>query len=57
MADFLLQAGLVVLILGSSAWATSVYVRLAYFKCAACGNLNAKRRTECRVCGHSLDRR
>ena len=52
--DVLLQAGILVLVLGSGAWMTSAYLRLAYFKCADCGNLNAKRRSQCRVCGNSL---
>ncbi len=54
MMDFLLQAGLVVLVLGSGAWITSAYLRWAYFKCAGCGNLNAKRRSRCRICGQLL---
>jgi len=54
MADFLINAGLLVLILGSSAAATNLYVRWAYNRCAGCGSLNAKRRDLCRVCRQPL---
>lgn len=52
--DLLLAAGLLILILGSSKLLTDAYVRRAYYQCASCGSLNAKRRTECRVCGEPL---
>jgi hypothetical protein len=54
MDDFLVNVALLVLILGSSAMATNLYVRWSYNRCAACGSLNAKRRDLCRVCGQSL---
>lgn len=55
MWDFFLNAGLLVLIVGSSAWLTNAYTRHAYYRCAKCRNLNAKRRTHCRICGEELD--
>jgi len=42
------------LILGSGVVATNIYCRLAYNRCPACGNLNAKRRGECRKCNEAL---
>ena len=42
------------LILGSGVVATNIYCRLAYNRCPACGNLNAKRRGECRKCNETL---
>jgi rRNA maturation endonuclease Nob1 len=52
--DLLLNIALATFVLGSGVVATQIYVKLAYFKCAGCGSLNAKRRSECRVCGHAL---
>ena len=54
MTDLLLNATLVILILGSGWIATRFYVKLAYYECELCGSLNAKRRSECRVCRHPL---
>jgi len=33
---------------------TQAFTRKMYYRCAECGNLNAKRRTHCRICGNSL---
>lgn len=55
MWDFVLNAGLLIVIVGSSAWLTNAYTRRAYYRCAKCRNLNAKRRTHCRICGEPLD--
>jgi hypothetical protein len=52
--DILLNIALAAFVLGSCVVATQIYVRLAYFKCAGCSSLNAKRRSACRVCGHAL---
>lgn len=52
--DFLLNLALVVFVLGSGWVATQLYVKNAYYKCSVCGNLNAKRRSECRVCHRPL---
>ena len=54
MLDFLLNAGLIVLILGSSAWATKAYASAMYNRCPDCETLNAKRRPACRTCGHAF---
>lgn len=48
--DFLINAALLVVILGSSAFLTNAFTRRMYYKCPQCGSLNAKRRTHCRVC-------
>ena len=52
--DLLINAGLLVLILGSSALLTNAYTRRAYNRCSRCGSLNAKRRSECRTCGQPI---
>ena len=33
---------------------TSVFTRKMYYRCAECKELNAKRRTHCRICGNEL---
>lgn len=33
---------------------TNAFTRWMYYKCGACGALNAKRRSECRLCGEEL---
>lgn len=38
-----------------SALVTGVFTRAMYYKCVECGNLNAKRRTNCRICGNLLN--
>ena len=53
VGDWAINIALLLFILGSSAAATQLYVKLAYYKCASCGALNAKRRTQCRICGGS----
>jgi hypothetical protein len=50
VADFLINAALLVVILGTSALLTNAFTRRMYYKCPNCGSLNAKRRTHCRVC-------
>jgi hypothetical protein len=50
VADFLINIALLVVILGSSALLTNAFTRRMYYKCARCGSLNAKRRTQCRIC-------
>ena len=50
MRDFLLNAAVLVLILGVSAFITSWFTRTMYIRCSACGTLNARRRSECRSC-------
>ena len=52
MLDFFLNAGLIVLILGTSALATKAYASAMYNRCPKCETLNAKRRHACRTCGH-----
>jgi len=44
----------VVGILGLSALITHFFARAMYVRCAACATLNARRRTQCRNCGTSL---
>ena len=54
MKDVLLNVIVLVGILGVSAVITSVFARAMYIRCAGCGTLNAKRRTNCRTCQLSL---
>ena len=53
--EALLQGLIVVGILGLSALVTHWFTRWMYLTCAACGTLNARRRTHCRRCGQPLD--
>ncbi len=55
MKDTLLSLGLLVGILGLSAVVTQLFVRKMYNRCPNCDNLNAKRRTHCRVCGEGIE--
>ena len=49
-----MNAGLLVVILGGSAFITHWFANNMYIRCAACGTLNAKRRQECRSCQTKL---
>ena len=42
MLDFMINAGLIVLILGTSALATKAYAGAMYNRCPECATLNAK---------------
>ena len=50
MKDTLISVLMVIGILGLSALITHFFARAMYLRCAACGTLNAKRRTHCRNC-------
>ncbi len=52
--EALLQGLIIVGILGFSALLTHWFTRWMYLTCAACGTLNARRRTHCRRCGQPL---
>ncbi|MGI8785596.1 MAG: hypothetical protein ACR2L2_18345 [Acidobacteriota bacterium] len=52
MGQTLLGLLVVAAILVASAALTQLYARAAYWRCAGCESLNAKRRSHCRVCGH-----
>jgi hypothetical protein len=54
MKDTLLSAAVFVGILGLSAVVTQLFARKMYNRCAKCGNLNAKRRSHCRICGEPI---
>ena len=56
MHDILWNVALVIVIAGSGAVFTQLYCKLAYFTCAACKSLNAKRRSACRKCGAPLEK-
>ena len=56
MRDTLLSVVLFVGILGASALITNWFARTMYNRCAACGTLNARRRTHCRACQQELSR-
>ena len=50
LRDFLLNALVLIVILGASAFITGWFTRTMYIRCEACGTLNARRRIECRSC-------
>ena len=54
MGEWAINLGLFTLILASGVFAPQFPVSLAYLRCAECGNLNAKRRTNCRMFGNKL---
>ena len=54
MKDTLLSILVLVAILSASAVITNWFARTMYNRCAACGTLNARRRTHCRSCGVEL---
>jgi len=49
-----LNAAVLIVILGGSAFITSWFARTMYVRCTTCGTLNARRRTECRSCSTTL---
>jgi hypothetical protein len=51
VGDALLNVALVVAVLGGAAVFTHLFTKAMYLRCAACGTLNARRRTVCRRCG------
>jgi hypothetical protein len=57
LKDTLLSIFVLVAILGVSALITQWFARTMYRTCAACGTLNAKRRTHCRSCGQVIQRK
>jgi rRNA maturation endonuclease Nob1 len=54
LTDTLLTVVVLGGILVVSAILTSLFTRKMYYRCAECRNLNAKRRTHCRICGKPL---
>lgn len=56
MSETLLNAALVLAILGLSAVATHLFARAMYVTCPKCRTLNARRRSVCRSCGEPLPR-
>jgi hypothetical protein len=54
LSDTLLTIAVLGGILVLSAFLTSLFTRKTYYRCAECRNLNAKRRTHCRICGNLL---
>ena len=54
MKETLLSILVLVGILVVSAVVTNWFARTMYYRCAACGTLNAKRRAQCRSCGAGL---
>jgi ribosomal protein S27E len=54
LLDTLLTIAVLGGILVLSAVFTNWFTRKMYYRCSDCGNLNAKRRTNCRICGNVL---
>jgi rRNA maturation endonuclease Nob1 len=54
LTDTLLTIAVLGGILVLSAVFTSLFTRKMYYRCTECGNLNAKRRSRCRICGNPL---
>jgi len=54
VAEIVLNLLLLVVILGGSALITQWFTRKMYYRCSRCGGLNAKRRSQCRLCGNPL---
>jgi len=54
LTDTLLTIAVLGGILVLSAVFTSIFTRKMYYRCDECHNLNAKRRTHCRICGNLL---
>lgn len=55
LTDTLLTIAVLGGILVLSAFITRAFTRKMYYRCVECGNLNAKRRTHCRICGNVLE--
>ena len=49
-----MSALVLVAILGASALITNWFARAMYNRCASCGTLNARRRTQCRQCARPI---
>ena len=54
LTDTLLTIAVLGGILVLSALFTNFFTRKMYYRCSECGNLNAKRRINCRICGNPL---
>ena len=54
MGETLLNVAVAAGILGGSFVLTNLFVRKMYYRCRKCGALNAKRRSQCRMCAESL---
>jgi hypothetical protein len=54
LKDTLLSIAVLAGILIVSALITNWFARTMYNRCPSCATLNARRRTECRSCGHAL---
>ena len=55
MAETALGFLIVIAILGSSAFITQLFATGMYNRCSHCRSLNARRRIQCRQCGHPLE--
>ncbi len=57
MHSTLAQIAVAAAILGGAYVITHLFARAMYITCAQCRTLNARRRRQCRNCGHELPRR
>jgi hypothetical protein len=55
MKDTILSLLVLGAILVVSAIVTNVFASRMYNRCAQCGSLNAKRRSQCRICNHPIE--
>ena len=54
LKEFLLNAIVLIGILGVSALITGWFARTMYIRCLSCGTLNARRRDRCRNCNNEF---
>jgi hypothetical protein len=54
MSEILINLSFLIVIFGGSALITQWFTGKMYNRCSRCNGLNAKRRSECRLCGNPL---
>jgi ribosomal protein S14 len=54
VSELLINLLFLAVVLGGSALITQWFTTKMYNRCSRCGGLNAKRRSQCRLCGNPL---